>query len=300
MPLILYENQRLDTRLKTLAINGGRPRFSASGLGKQGRRAPFELKLPRVDQETGARELPTWRSDVQLPFKDSPWILPKPGQEPPGVNGAERSHFWLWVIINNIRVLSSHILDRSDWTLDVTHPNVDAEEGWQYARHFGDPSDQWSAEMPPPLERLLTGGVTSPNPGGSNVRTPRSGPARNPQSWVRRRRWVRVMKRRLDMPPLPFLQPDGSMYHIDSEGGLVPYISDHNDDLGGGDANGQEMGSMSSNLLSSSQDYVGRARYLVGTQTSDPTSPMSGVETRRAIAKLERATTELRQGILGQ
>jgi hypothetical protein len=92
VPLVLYENQRLDARFKTLAVNGGKPKFSASGLGRHGRRAPFELKLPRRDEETGSEELPAWRSDVQLPYKEQPWVLPKPG---PGTEGAERSHFWL-------------------------------------------------------------------------------------------------------------------------------------------------------------------------------------------------------------
>ncbi len=51
----------------------------------------------------------------------------------------------------------------------------------------------------------------------------------------------------------------------------------------------------------SSQDYVARARYLAGTQYTDSasTGSDSALDARRAIAKLERATTELRQGILG-
>ncbi|EPQ59325.1 ankyrin, partial [Gloeophyllum trabeum ATCC 11539] len=114
VPLVLYENQRLDARLKTLAVSGGRPRFSASGLGKQGRRAPFELKLPKPD-DSGKKEIPAWRSDVHLPFLEEPFKLPPPVKEDPATQGAERSHFWL-----------------SDWTLDVTPPAVDADEGWQY------------------------------------------------------------------------------------------------------------------------------------------------------------------------
>jgi hypothetical protein len=96
VPLILYENQRLDARLKTLAVSGGRPKFSASGLGRQGRRAPFELKLPKRNEANGATEIAAWRSDVQLPFREDPWTLPLPGlTERPSVEGAERSHFWL-------------------------------------------------------------------------------------------------------------------------------------------------------------------------------------------------------------
>lgn len=99
VPLVLYENQRLDTRLKTVAVSGGRPKFSASGLGKHGRRAPFELKLPVPDRETGVREVAAWRNDVQLPLRDAPWVLPKPNPDDrPALDGAERSHFWLYIL----------------------------------------------------------------------------------------------------------------------------------------------------------------------------------------------------------
>jgi hypothetical protein len=92
VPLILYENQRLDTRIKTLATSGGRPKFSASGLGRHGRRAPFELHPLPSDQPRNER-ISAWRSDVQLPLRDSPWTLPRPGST--HLEGAERSHFWL-------------------------------------------------------------------------------------------------------------------------------------------------------------------------------------------------------------
>jgi hypothetical protein len=93
VPLVLYENQRLDTRFKTLAVSGGKPKFSASGLGRPGRRAPWELRLPVADEDTREREVAAWRSSVQLPLKDSPYHLPL--HEQPSVEGAERSHFWL-------------------------------------------------------------------------------------------------------------------------------------------------------------------------------------------------------------
>lgn len=96
MPLILYENQRLDTRLKTVAVSGGRPKFSTSGLGRNGRRAPFELKLPMPEIDTGAQNTPAWRSGVQLPARESPWVLPKPSPTERLLNDTgEKSHFWL-------------------------------------------------------------------------------------------------------------------------------------------------------------------------------------------------------------
>ncbi|KAL0070873.1 hypothetical protein AAF712_002094 [Marasmius tenuissimus] len=276
VPIVLYENQKLDTRIKTLAVSGGRPKFSASGLGKQGRRAPFEVRLPNANGGTTDKLVPAWRSDVQLPLRESPWTLPIPGST--HLEGCERSHFWL-----------------SDWTLDVTQPNVDAEEGWQYAHRFTDQDESWTAEMPPPLQRIVSGGVTlSPGLGGTSSRR---SPHPQPTTWVRRRRWVRVMRRRLDIPPLPFLLPDGGMYSINDEGNLVPYTEEPHSSSG--DEEGQELGAISSNFLSSTQDYVSRARYLVGKQSDWQNAASSAVEARRAIAKLERATMELGQGILG-
>lgn len=95
LPVILYENQRLDMRLKTLAMSGGKPKFSVSGLGRRGRRAPFELRMPKIEEVTS--DVPTWRSDIQLPLIERPFELPLPtgARETAPREGAERSHFWL-------------------------------------------------------------------------------------------------------------------------------------------------------------------------------------------------------------
>ncbi|KZV69853.1 hypothetical protein PENSPDRAFT_675923 [Peniophora sp. CONT] len=283
VPLILYENQRLDSRIKTLAVSGGRPRFTASGLGRHGRRPPFELKLLVTDEHTGQKTVGAWRSDVQLPLREDPLKLPIPGSRTAVPEGVERSHFWL-----------------SDWTLDVTHPGVDAESGWQYATSFDDPDDQWTPEPPAQLERLLHG--TSMMPGLSPSSSSRSRPSSSSsQNWVRRRRWVRVMRRRLDIPPLPYLGPDGGLYHWLPDGAMVPFeetINEYQFEGEGDDDDGQELGALPPNPLAAAQDYVARARYLAGEQ-GEEIGQASAVEARRAIAKLERATTELRQGIMG-
>lgn len=289
VPLILYENQCLDVRLKTLAVSGGKPKWSHSGLGKPGRRALFELKLPSPN-DAGAKIVAAWRSGVQLPLTEDPWTLPEPNsRDRPSIEDNERSHFWL-----------------SDWTLD--YPGVDVEAAWQYAQDFSSPDETWTAEPPPQLQRLLSGSglmtASLGTPSRSHSRTSSSSSvtsvsaAARAQTWVRRRRWVRVMRRRLDIPPLPFQEPDGAMYHLALDGSLVPFTEDNQSDFGEGE--GQELGTMTSTRLSSAQDYVSRARYLVGTQRDAVVGgeTLSAVEARRAIAKLERATTELRQGIL--
>lgn len=109
---------------------------------------------------------------------------------------------------------------------------------------------------------------------------------------------MRVMRRRLDIPPLPFLGPDGNHYHWLQDGTMVPFEDTvHSLDNSGG----QELAAVPSSPLGS-QDYVARARYLAGPQVGNPETVdqlSSAVEARRAIAKLERATMELGQSILG-
>lgn len=164
------------------------------------------------------------------------------------------------------------------------------------------PKRSGQQNSPPQLERLLSGSGTMT----ASLGSPSRGTSRNnsgvsstkSQVWVRRRRWVRVMRRRLDIPPLPFLSPDGCLYHLAADGAMIPYVNDNMSDGG----EGQELGAMSSAMLSSAQDYVARARYLVGNQSRDSDSNgeiLNAVDARRAIAKLERATTELRQGLMG-
>ena len=179
---------------------------------------------------------------------------------------------------------------------------MNVNDGWQYAHSFEDTEDHWSADPPPQLERILSGSAAiAVSLGGTQIRQGSSSSSVSPYQWVRRRRWVRVMRRRLDIPPLPFLGPDGAMYQLSGEGILVPFVSDiTSDDFIG---EGQELGAMPTSFLSVSQDYVARSRYLAGTPHGSDT-PVNGdrpsaAETRRAIAKLERAVMELRTGMLG-
>jgi len=57
----------------------------------------------------------------------------------------------------------------TEWVVDLADPNVDAE-GWQYGKSFTDSTQLWTS--------------VAPTSGGN---------------WVRRRKWIRVMKRRMDM-----------------------------------------------------------------------------------------------------
>lgn len=210
--------------------------------------------------------------------------------------------------------------ESSDWTLDLTHPKVDVNEGWQYARSFDDPDDQWTAEPPSTLLRVLAGngvltpaltGVSSSNSAQPmNIANGKQAVNHDNTTWVRRRRWIRVLRRRLDIPPLPFLQADGLRYYLSAEGTLIPAEDDSHAMTT--DGNGQELGTFSTEM--GGQDYVSRARYLAGTQRKGSISiglldsngagvdgeVVSAADLKRAIGRLERATIELRSGMLGE
>ncbi|KAJ2930189.1 hypothetical protein H1R20_g6885, partial [Candolleomyces eurysporus] len=88
------------------------------------------------------------------------------------------------------------------------------------------------------------------------------------------------------------------MYYLDSDGSLIPYTEEPR---GGAVGEGQELVNFVPSTSPSNRDYVARARYLVGNQSQSSeagTSAASALEVRRAIAKLDRATMELREGIL--
>ena len=115
-----------------------------------------------------------------------------------------------------------------------------------------------------------------------------------------------MLRRRLDIPPLPYLEPTGEYFTITPSGALIPYVSPdsptqpsfaHDDDE-------TEMELTSVTTPGLGGDYVQRARYLAGSPLPIQSPPASGgptttgVEVRRSIAKLERAVAELRSGIL--
>ncbi|KAG1224027.1 hypothetical protein G6F35_004284 [Rhizopus arrhizus] len=58
----------------------------------------------------------------------------------------------------------------TDWQIDYSDPRMDSNSGWQYARSFDEADESWTPVAPS------------------------SG-----YGWVRRRKWIRVMKRRMDL-----------------------------------------------------------------------------------------------------
>lgn len=78
----------------------------------------------------------------------------------------------------------------TDWTIDYSYPFTDPE-GWQYSKSFSESDKkEWTAAIP-------TAGT----------------------GWVRRRRWIRIMRRRTDLEDLPRLtgNEDGIVDLSDAE-----------------------------------------------------------------------------------
>lgn len=72
--------------------------------------------------------------------------------------------------------------------------------------------------------------------------------------WVRRRRWVRVMRRRLDRPSLPFADLDGPAAALHATSASTSAEAHSSD---------REVGALG-DLPTPEADYVARARYTAG------------------------------------
>ncbi|SPO27469.1 uncharacterized protein UTRI_10586 [Ustilago trichophora] len=344
VPIILHENQRLDTRLQTLAMNGAKPRWSSSSAArahKPDRRSPSSMP-PGPLAPSRTRHVPMRQDDVGLPSRSAPYKLrlrsrispaaarrraaalaaqrgsqpqnsheddlastPTPesvlqarrggrGESTSTSNGAdeESSHFWL-----------------SEWQLDTTHPLVDVEHGWQYAQSFDALDDKWSSQPPPPLERLLEGrglsaSVTRALTGGAGLASAQGDQEASSSGWVRRRRWIRVLRRRLDIEFGDDLEA--------CEGALSSDADELGESIGAGtygaESHGlstaaimaaQEAAKLECSQLGPDADYVSRAKALAGSSAASGATPADALgddrdELARRIARLVMAITELR------
>lgn len=344
IPVILHENQRLDTRLQTLALNGGKPRWSSSSAArahKPDRRSPSSMP-PGPLAPSRTRHVPMRQDDVGLPTRSLPYKLRLRSRVGPAaarrraaalaaqhtpnpqdchdddlastptpesvlqarrgtssVNGAsaqhadaESSHFWL-----------------CEWQLDTTHPLVDVEHGWQYAQSFDALDDKWSSQPPPPLERLLEGrglsaSVTRAITGGAGFANAQAEQEISSSSWVRRRRWIRVLRRRLDIEFGDDLEACEGATGAGAEHLVLSSESQSNGDGSHGLSTAaimaaQEAAKSECSQLGPDADYVSRAKALAGPSAASGATPADAMgadrdELARRIARLVMANTELR------
>ncbi|MCO5589984.1 hypothetical protein L7F22_043953 [Adiantum nelumboides] len=326
VPVIVYENQRLDTRLSTLAIRGGKPRWSGTQAGrpdKPDRRAPSTMS-PGPLSLSRTRHLPMAREDIKLPTRSQPYKLRLPnrsaqiaaakkargefgatGEEELGstptpdsvlrrgsndedvaVDSVEPSHFWL-----------------STWQNDLTSPQVDAESGWQYSQSFDTPDERWSASVPAPLTRLLEGrGLgASVQRAVSSVVLASTGAAPVAEAeavnsgWVRRRRWVRAMRRRLDIA----FNDDLEAAEQSSLGAVTqsPNVTTEAQRVFESSVvlQAQADARNDAQQLGSNADYMARAKAMAGSGIGSTPANMDENELERRLTRIELAITELRQ-----
>lgn len=320
IPIVLHENQRLDTRLSTLAIRGGKPRWSGTQAGspdKTDRRAPGTIP-PGPLSLSRSRNIPMKRDDVQLPTRKEPYKIrltnrsvqiaaakrsrgegqsddlgstPTPESVMINRNGNQiitdqndLSHFWL-----------------SDWQTDLTHPLVDAEQGWQYSTSFDTPEERWISTPPPLLARLLEGrglsqsvqrAVTGVVLATSGNVTEMDTTESTRLDWVRRRRWVRVMRRRLD------IEFNDELEFAEQASLILTSSSSQHDGRGGGYLTSasiieaQQEAMSDAEALGSNADYVARSKIMAGRVSQLDQQNEEAV--KRQIARLQIAISELR------
>lgn len=204
----------------------------------------------------------------------SPSLSPDPALSSSPSSAPRAEPAWIWA---------------SEWVIDYTAPASSASDGWSYAASFAAPPDEWSPSPPAEVARALEGG-----PAALAALATGGGPAGG-RKFVRRRRWVRLMRRRLDLPDFGY-------------GGAPSSASAQAHERGEGGEREQEdeMRGM---------DYRARARFLAGAarpRSSDAASVRSGksvdepldageeedrAELRKLAARLERAADELRRGM---
>jgi hypothetical protein len=332
VPVILHENQRLDTRLSTLAVHGGKPRWSGTSAGrphKPDRRAPGTMP-PGPLSTSRTRNAPMRREDVGLPLRENPYklVLPTRAAQIAAANARRHAAQGLGESELGSTPTPQSVLDRrasgssslerempngerchfwlSDWQPDLTHPLVDAHDGWQYAQSFDAPDERWSAAVPPPLARLLEGrglgssvtraitGGALPGPGQTSVNGVGGEQEAVPTGWVRRRRWVRVIRRRLDIDFGDELEA-AEIAQYSSAAYAEPGASLKPSSVVAAEQEAREAAAS----LGPSADYVARARALAGLGAASGSTPADAMgegadELRRRIARLDLAISELR------
>lgn len=343
VPAIIHQNERLDTRISTLAIHGGKPRWSGTSAGqpnKADRRAPATMPAGPLSTSR-MRDVPMRREDVELPVRADPYKLrlPKGGERRARARDQQRAQ--ARSVSSNPAVACSSstpgagddlgstptpasvfenrrssraaqrqpsslpagptassspstasfgtILDEQpshfwlcEWQIDRSHPQVDPEDGWQYAPSFDTPEGKWTAQMPPRLLQILDGRGWS----GSVARALTAGAIDDSEAstdWVRRRRWIRVMRRRLDID-------FGDDLEAAEQVGGTRQRSEHASVIEAA----QRAAQQDLEALSSDADYLKRAQVLAsGAQLqSDP----DDAAVRGRMARLQMAIRELRSG----
>ncbi|GAA5862981.1 hypothetical protein JCM1840_002345 [Sporobolomyces johnsonii] len=327
VPIVLFENQRLALptlkKLSSLGNLAAGPRWTSKALSRNDSRAAFTIPPLVGTQIPDADERACFRSEVGLPVvgKENDLVVPgrrevrsggrvrvSEGTVPPpsrkklsrsstvkaSTSRSSASSSLTAVLASSPSVQPSNsalsassgepaFIWLSDWVVDLSSQSSSPHDGWSYANSFEAPPEEWSPEPPAELQNMLSGAAALGMSG---------------KKWVRRRRWVRVMRRRLDLPDWGYAD-------------LPPFPRRT--------ANAASSSSPTELTVSPSMDYRARAQFLAGSQhaapngvASDrasirsgktvmpesPEEPLDEVGLRKVAARLERAADELRRGMV--
>lgn len=150
----------------------------------------------------------------------------------------------------------------SDWAIDFSHPIADSE-GWQYSRSFDEQDENWTSIMP----------------------TSTSG-------WVRRRRWVRIMKRRVEQviyAPLTTheqVDPVSPTTHQDSSGSSSSSNNNNSNHYASA-----ASGTVSMTLTKAQSVFVGCQTHVQSVEPeprNTPSSPRPSLTITRSSSSLSR------------
>ncbi|KAM0793137.1 hypothetical protein ACM66B_000613 [Microbotryomycetes sp. NB124-2] len=322
-PVVVHENQRMArTSLRNLSTLGSlsgpsRAKWTVQALSRKDKRTAYTLpSVPGSDEEN----VPILKEEVGLPLvgDESRLVLPgrrqarSAGKIGKGVNETDadsRSEVsaapgTVSSSSSTLRVPSGSSTPRpglpaavqsphesawfwlSDWTIDLTDTRSSPVDGWSYANSFDAEPNAWTSEPPEELEQLLQGDLSATLDG---------------RKWVRRRRWVRLMRRRLDIPKWGFGEgDDGDREKRSAETSLAKEGT--HESLDDYRARAKFLAGMSWKRVRSSQASAsdqasirsGKTIALDGQSSTD----LDRAGLRRAAARLERAVDELRAGIL--
>ncbi|GAA6007058.1 hypothetical protein JCM11491_001491 [Sporobolomyces phaffii] len=219
VPVVLHENQRLVTpslaRFPTLA-KAGDHKWTSKALSRNDARAAFTLPdfvregMTDETSENEGEERACFRSEVGLPVVGSEGRLVVPAKrevrsggrvrnapgdvaQPQLLKKKSRSTLASTSLSSILASTSTSAVPSdpsaqptstahetpawtwiSSWTIDLSSPLSSPVDGWSYSQSFASLPDEWQPCLPPE-------GVG------------------NAKKWVRRRRWVRVMRRRVDL-----------------------------------------------------------------------------------------------------
>ncbi|GAA6036876.1 hypothetical protein JCM8097_006327 [Rhodosporidiobolus ruineniae] len=316
VPIVLYENQRLALptlkKLSSLGGLAGAPKWTAKALSRNDGVAAFSMP-PLLGTESKEPDLPCFRSEVGLPVVGNEGELvlperrtvrsggrvqvtdhtPRPATSRRGSAASSSLNAVLASSSSSSAPLSPSTapsnttsstssagapawLWSSNWTVDTTDPSSSPADGWSYASSFSAPSEAWTAEPPIEVLRALETGTALTLAGQSG------------KKWVRRRQWVRIMRRRVDLPDWGFadLPPFPRRPTASRRASATSTIEIAAD-------------------ASSPPDYRSRAQFLAGSGHSASSASIRSqnpspdrAELKKAAARLERAADELRKGMV--